>query len=197
MMACRNEDMFNLLTCDEVDIIPDGIGVVKVVEHVRKIKNVSRNTGVELVSFLLNELNNNNMNLFVYGAKKSVLNDFILLCDKKYPNIHIVGAFDGYENDPDTVRERIIHTDADSILVALGTPRQELFINSFFSCIDHGICIGVGGSIDVLSGNKSRAPAFFINHNLEWLYRICKEPKRIGRFIRNTCSFIMMGYLGL
>ena len=55
---------------------------------------------------------------------------------------------------------------------------------------DKGIFVGVGGSFDVLSGTKKRAPEFFIQHNLEWLYRITKEPSRLKRFYNNNIKFL-------
>lgn len=76
--------------------------------------------------------------------------------------------------------------------MALGTPRQELFINSFYDEIGKGICVGIGGSMDVLSGHVKRAPQFFLTHNLEWLYRITTEPKRMQRFIKGNIMFVFV-----
>ena len=79
---------------------------------------------------------------------------------------------------------------ADLVFVALGIPRQELLIDRYFPLAKKGIFVGVGGSFDVLSGMKQRAPQVFIDHNLEWLYRIVKEPKRMKRFYRSNIKFI-------
>ena len=76
------------------------------------------------------------------------------------------------------------------MFVALGAPQQELLIHKYFRSDRKGIYIGVGGSFDVLSGKKQRAPSFFIRHNLEWLYRITKEPKRIKRFWNSNVKFL-------
>ena len=74
--------------------------------------------------------------------------------------------------------------------VALGVPSQELFINDVYSRLNKGMFIGVGGSLDVLSGNKRRAPLFMRKINLEWLYRIVTDPKRIRRFYDNNIKFV-------
>ena len=78
----------------------------------------------------------------------------------------------------------------DIVLVALGMPAQEKLIYKHLKDFNKGIFVGVGGSLDVLSGTKERAPQFFIKHNLEWAYRIMKEPKRLKRFYNSHVKFI-------
>ena len=85
---------------------------------------------------------------------------------------------------------QITELDPDLVFVALGAPQQELLIHKYFRSDRKGIYIGVGGSFHVLSGKKQRAPSFFIRHNLEWLYRITKEPKRIKRFWNSNVKFL-------
>ena len=79
----------------------------------------------------------------------------------------------------------------DICLVALGIPEQELLINKYFNKFKKGIFIGVGGSFDVLSGHKKRAPKLMIKLHLEWLYRIIKEPKRFKRFWESNIKFML------
>ena len=86
--------------------------------------------------------------------------------------------------------EEIVKKEPDVILVALGTPHQELLIDKYYERASKGIFLGVGGSFDVLSGMKKRAPRIFIKCNMEWLYRIVSEPKRIGRFYKSNVRFI-------
>ena len=78
----------------------------------------------------------------------------------------------------------------DIVLVALGTPAQELLSHRYYRADRPGLYMGVGGSFDVLSGLKKRAPSFFIKFNLEWLYRITKEPKRLKRFWNSNVKFL-------
>ena len=78
----------------------------------------------------------------------------------------------------------------DICLIAMGIPMQEKLINKYFKNAKKGIYIGVGGSFDVLSGIKKRAPKLFIKLNLEWLYRIIKEPRRLKRFWNNNIKFL-------
>ena len=87
--------------------------------------------------------------------------------------------------------QKIVKLNPDICLVALGIPKQELLISKYIENAKKGIYIGVGGSFDVLSGVKKRAPKIFIKLNLEWLYRIIKEPKRIKRFWNNNVKFLI------
>ena len=74
-------------------------------------------------------------------------------------------------------------------MVALGIPAQELLISRHIQKLI-GDFYGVGGAFDVLSGMKKRAPEFFVKHNLEWLYRICSEPKRLKRFYKSNIRYL-------
>ena len=88
------------------------------------------------------------------------------------------------------VFDDIIDKKPDAVLVALGIPHQELLIYDNLDKFDKGIFVGVGGSFDVLSGMKKRAPKFFIKFHLEWLYRICREPKRMKRFFKSNVKYL-------
>ena len=87
--------------------------------------------------------------------------------------------------------DEIADEQQDIVLVAIGIPQQEILIYKNYERFEKGIFIGVGGSFDVLSGMKKRAPEFFVKCNLEWLYRIVKEPKRMKRFFVSNIKFII------
>ena len=110
---------------------------------------------------------------------------------KEYPNIKILEYSDGYIENKEEEMQKIVKLNPDICLVALGIPKQELLISKYIENAKKGIYIGVGGSFDVLSGVKKRAPKIFIKLNLEWLYRIIKEPKRIKRFWNNNVKFLI------
>ena len=84
----------------------------------------------------------------------------------------------------------IIKLEPDIVLVALGMGNQEKLIYKHIDKFKKGIFVGVGGTFDVLSGTKKRAPKVFQKLGLEWLYRIVKEPKRIKRFYDNNVKFM-------
>ena len=96
----------------------------------------------------------------------------------------------GYVENKEEEFQKTIKKEPDIVLVALGIPAQEKLMYKYFKDFKKGIFVGVGGSFDVLSGTKKRAPQIFIKTNTEWLYRILKEPKRIKRFWANNVKFI-------
>lgn len=170
-------------------IVPDGIGVAKAVKWKKKI-DCKRIAGIDLACHTLEFANEHSLSCYLFGAKPEVLKDVVNKIGKKYPAVKIVGFCDGYVKERENVRKNIIELKPDIVLVALGTPAQEKFINSFFNEIEKGLCIGIGGAFDVISGHTKRAPQFFTSHNLEWLYRIATQPSRLRRFWKGNICFI-------
>ena len=189
MIGAKNKEFNEILLRDDVSIVPDGIGVVKAGQFLGyPIKE--RVTGVEIAKSLLELADSKKKSIYLLGARKEVIAKFVDKISKEYPNIVITGYTDGYVKDKDAVFENIVKLEPDIVLVALGIPQQEMLIGKFYDQFDKGIFVGVGGSFDVLSGMKKRAPEIFIKLNLEWLYRICKEPKRLGRFVKSNVMFL-------
>ena len=146
--------------------------------------------GIDIAQQLLQFGNDTKKTIFLFGAKQEVLDALKQEIGKEYPDINILGMCNGYVEDKNKVFETIEELEPDIILVALGMPVQEKLIYESLDKFNKGIFVGVGGSFDVLSGTKKRAPEFFIKHNLEWLYRIAKEPSRIRRFYDNNIKFL-------
>ena len=96
----------------------------------------------------------------------------------------------GYDGDKDSIMKEIAILSPDLVLVGLGVPAQEFLIHRHLRDFTKGVLMGVGGSFDVLSGMKRRAPALFVKTNTEWLYRILREPSRLKRFWRSNVKFL-------
>jgi len=191
--ATKDEELNTMLLDKEVSLVPDGIAVVKACK-ILDIKVTERITGVDIAEYLLEELNKQKKSLYLFGAKKEVIETLVDKIKVEYPNIEILGYSDGYVEDRDKVFKKIVKLKPDVCLVALGIPYQEKIIYKYLNKFDKGIFVGVGGSFDVLSGTKKRAPKIFIKLNLEWLYRIACEPKRLKRFWDNNVKFIFKIY---
>ncbi len=189
MIGKENSEFDRVLKSKKTTIVPDGIGVVKAA-NILNYDVKERVTGVEIVQGLFRILNQEQKKLYLFGAKKEVVTQLVEKVKKDYPNIIISGYNDGYVEDKDSVFDEIANIQPDVVLVALGIPAQEMLIAKHYNRFEKGIFIGVGGSFDVLSGMKKRAPKIFIKLNLEWLYRILKEPNRFGRFYRSNVKFI-------
>lgn len=183
--ALENPDLEEIIINKNNVIIADGISIIKTAKYFNIDLN-NKIAGVELCEDLLKFAENTKLSTFIYGSKEEALN----LLKNKYSKISFVGLKNGYENSEEKMQEEILSLEPDLIIIALGVPRQEQFINSIYKYAKKGVFIGVGGSIDVISGYKKRAPKFFRKLNLEWLYRIIKEPKRIKRFIKNNIKLL-------
>lgn len=190
IIAEKDLELKKILDDDSVSLVPDGIAVVKASKWLNAAVK-ERITGVDIAEKLLSIANENKYSLYLYGAKKEVIKKLVDKISSKYQGIRILGASNGYAHDKDKIMKEIVKLKPDICMVALGIPMQEKIIYKYLSKFNKGIFIGVGGSFDVLSDSKKRAPKFFIKTNTEWLYRIVTEPKRLKRFWNNNIKFIL------
>lgn len=185
----KDKDLANLLNGATYQI-PDGIGIVYA-SKIKRGKIKSRITGIDSMEMLCELSNEKGYKIFLYGAKKEVVEKARDELRKKYSNIKIVGTMDGYEKDNTKICDAINKSKADIIFVALGSPKQELWIRDNMTKLCPKIYQGVGGSFDVFSGNIKRAPNWMQKSGLEWFYRLIKEPKRIFRQVK-LLNFLLL-----
>lgn len=184
-----DSEMEKLLLDEETTMAADAIGLVKGGKMIG-VHLPERIPGVELAQKLMEYGSEYHKSIFLLGAKQEVIDALCAMICDQYPNLTVCGAVNGYVPDKDAVFEDMKKLEPDIVLVALGMPAQEKLIYKHFRDFRKGIFVGVGGSFDVLSGMKQRAPEFFIKHNLEWFYRIAKEPSRIKRFYNGNVKFL-------
>ena len=189
MYGGNDIEVKKLLLDEKTTVVADGIGLVKAAKML-DIQIPERIPGIDIAQQLLEDGNEMGKSVYLFGAKQEVIEAMVDRINKEYPNLVVAGYTNGYVKDKDKVFETIKESGADIVLVALGMPAQEKLIYSHLEEFEKGIFVGVGGSFDVLSGIKKRAPEFFIKHNLEWLYRITKEPSRLKRFYDNNIKFL-------
>ncbi|WP_009632616.1 WecB/TagA/CpsF family glycosyltransferase [Synechocystis sp. PCC 7509] len=163
--------------------IPDGSGIVFYLQlHGKKIR---RCPGIELAEALLKTAGSNghNQRVFFYGGAPGVAASAAQAIKQKYEGINIVGAQHGFIQgaEIEELKKSLIALQPQLIFVGLGVPRQELWIAQNRSLCPQATWIGIGGSLDIWSGIKSRAPAILANNHLEWLYRLYQEPWRWRR----------------
>lgn len=189
MMASSDSELNDLLLDKLTTIVPDGIGIVKAARMV-KYDVAERIPGVDITEELFKLANKYNKKICILGSKQEVLDALKNVLNKKYPNLRIGAFINGYNKDKDKDMDKIAKDYPDIILIALGMGQQEKLAYKHINKFKKGIFVGVGGSLDVLSGLKKRAPKIFIRLNLEWLYRLCSEPTRFKRFYNNNVKFI-------
>ena len=153
---------------------PDGAGAVLGLKWIHGLHSQK----INMPSLSLEYANKKNIKTFIVGSTVDIHKIAIEKIKKKYPNLKLVGNSHGY-NPKESIINNIVLSRPALILVALGSPRQEMFAAELQEHIDFGLIIGCGGALDIISGNLKRAPTFMINNNLEWLYRIKQEPLRL------------------
>ena len=102
----------------------------------------------------------------------------------RFPGLVIAGTHDGYFKEDAPIAAEIKASGADMALVCLGAPKQELFMAKYGEATGCHLLMGLGGSMDIFAGVAQRAPEFYCKHNLEWFYRLIKNPSRFGRMMR-------------
>lgn len=189
MKSFDDEELKKLILDKDNILVPDGVAIVKSARILGYNVN-ERITGVDIAYKLLEYGNELKKSIYLFGAKQEVIDSMKEVIKNKYSNLKIVGSSNGYVSNKDKVFDEIKKLKPDIILVALGIPMQEKLIYKHLKDFDKGIFVGVGGSFDVISGHKKRAPKIFIKLNLEWLYRIICEPKRLKRFYQSNVKFM-------
>ncbi|MGO2181137.1 MAG: WecB/TagA/CpsF family glycosyltransferase [Pseudoalteromonas nigrifaciens] len=159
---------------------PDGIGVSYVMSKRSKTK-VARIPGCEFWEQLMISSVKQQVPVFLLGAKQETV---LQASDKlKALGVNVVGYKNGYftKEQQQSVIDEIVSSGAKIVSVALGSPRQELFIFECMKFAPDTFFMGVGGTYDVFTGNVKRAPKLFRSLNLEWLYRLLSQPSRLFR----------------
>ena len=164
-------------------VLPDGLGVVysaKIIGTPLK----ERVPGIDFASGLMAELAQTGGSVYLFGAKPSVAEKAAENIAAGFPGIVIAGTHDGYFDDDGDIIADINAKKPDFLMVCLGSPKQELWMRANAGKLDVGVMTGLGGCLDVFAGNVDRAPESMQKAGLEWLYRLYKEPKRIGRMAK-------------
>lgn len=175
-------------------IVPDGIGIIMAAKFLNTPLQ-ERIAGYDLMLKLLENAHKKKWKVFILGGTEEVNLQAFKVVEKRYPDINLVGRHHGYfEWENPYLRNEIIRLKPELVLVGLGFPRQENWIADNISFFDKGVFIGVGGSIDVLSGKIKRAPVFWQKMNIEWLYRLVKQPSRWKRMLELPKFVFMVFY---
>lgn len=169
-------------------VIPDGIGLVYA-SRIMGMPLKERVTGIDFLSAILGYLEETEQSIFFLGSKPGdgstpgIAEQAAVKIKEKYTNLKIAGIHHGYfkEADEEALVKKINESGADFLCAALGSPKQEKFVFQNRKQLKVKAAIGVGGSLDVWAGTLKRAPEFYRNHGLEWLYRFIQQPSRYKR----------------
>ena len=181
LYASENPEFTDVLNSADM-VVADGIGVVYGAKILGNPLS-ERVAGFDLVCRLFEPMAKMGKSVYLLGAKPGVAEMAAENLKKKYPGLIIAGTHDGYFKDDVSVIESINNASPDFLMVCLGFPKQEMWINNNADKLNAKLAIGAGGCLDVFAGTVQRAPEFYCNHGIEWLYRLIKQPSRFVRML--------------
>ncbi|MPR35963.1 WecB/TagA/CpsF family glycosyltransferase [Salmonirosea aquatica] len=183
-------------------VVADGVPLVWAIRAIYQRKQ-ERVTGLDFLPDLLDRACEEDLSVYFYGSTTDVLQATLHTCQQKFPSLKIAGTYSppfraltSEEEDLDV--KRIVDSGAQLVFVALGCPRQEVWISRMRHRIP-AVLLGIGGALPVLAGKFSRAPNWMQRFGLEWLFRLSQEPTRLFRryFTTNTLFvfYFLRGHL--
>lgn len=185
MLAAAAEDAELARILNSADLaVPDGAGVI-LASKIMGQKLPERVAGFDLITELFAELENEKHNFYFLGSKPGIVDKAAAELKKRHPNLNIAGYHHGYLDRElqEQVINEINEKEIDLLLVGMGVPLQERFLDKNLAELKVKAAITVGGSFDVIAGEVERAPIWMQKAGLEWLYRLIQEPSRFGRML--------------
>lgn len=164
-------------------VLPDGAGVILGAKLVRTPLK-EKVAGIDFAQNMLPVFAETGSRLYLLGSKPGIAELAAEKMRQKQPDLCICGLRDGYFQDEAEVVRAINEAKADAVYVCLGSPKQERFMHDHRGELNAKLLVGLGGTLDGIAGTVKRAPRWMIRLQLEWLYRLIKEPKRFKRMLR-------------
>lgn len=177
---CERDPGFCACLARGTFLAPDGEGIILGAKLAGSPMRHGKRAGVELGMTVARLCAETGEGLYLYGGREGVAE---LAADRlraQLPGLKIAGMANGYDTDPDDVARAIAESGAGAVLVCLGSPKQERWIEKNRAQLPALLC-ALGGSMDVYAGVVRRAPSGVIAAKCEWLWRLLRQPSRIGR----------------
>lgn len=177
MNAQKNDELFSALSSADL-VLADGVGIISAAKRIAT-PLPERVTGIDTAYSVIEKLAEVGGSVYLLGAKPGVAEKAAEKLTENLPSLRISGTHHGYFEDNEKILSDIKEKSPDLLAVCLGSPRQEIWVHRNKEKLTGvGAIICLGGALDVWSGTVKRAPEFFINMRLEWLWRMTREPKR-------------------
>ena len=174
--VCQNADL----------VIPDGVSIIHLIK-LKYNKWIKRITGNDLFEIVLSICEERPLRIAFVGGSDIVIKKLITKVHSNHPGCEIVAAispsydFETDEQENEKVLQQLVNSKPDVLFLALGNPRQELWLSKYMSQIGSKLNVGVGAVFDYYTGNKRRSPKFLQQLSLEWAWRILQEPRRLSK----------------
>lgn len=184
LMAAMEDPAYKKIMQEAELVVPDGTGLVWAAQKGGE-PVTERVAGFDLLHELMREGQSRHWKVYLLGSTPEVIQEAARRLTLQYPGTEIVGYRDGYfKPDQDLeVVEAIKAAAPDLLFVARGADTQEPWIGKYKQALGVPVMMGVGGSLDIISGKTKRAPVAFQKMRLEWLYRLLSEPTRFRRML--------------
>lgn len=184
VMAARTDAAFGQAVGRADLVLPDGVGIVWAA-RLLGTPVPERVPGIELMEALLDVAARRGYRVFFLGASDGVAEEAAVNVQRRYPGLEVVGTHHGYFSPAEetSVVALVEQAKPDLLFVALGAPRQELFIARHRAAWSVPVAMGVGGALDVLAGRVRRAPGWVQSVGMEWFYRFLQQPRRLPRLL--------------
>ena len=183
VMAAKKDAALRSALASADMVLADGVGVTKAAAMLGTPLK-ARVPGIDFASGVMARLAQRGGSVFLFGAKPGVGVEAAEKLKGRVPGPSGGGTADGYFTDDAPIVEEINAAGPDLLMVCLGSPKQELWMSAHAGRLNAGLMAGLGGSLDVFAGRVERAPEAWRRLGLEWLYRVIKEPKRLGRVMK-------------
>ncbi|MFV9996674.1 MAG: lipopolysaccharide N-acetylmannosaminouronosyltransferase [Arsenophonus endosymbiont of Dermacentor nuttalli] len=185
ILTAEQDPDLNTLLADAEYLYADGISIVRAIRHKYLSAKVSRIAGADLWEALMEIAGQKTVPVFLVGGKAEILKQTENKLRTQW-QVNIVGSQDGYfkPEQREKLFERIKASGAQIVTVAMGSPKQEIFIRDCRQIYPEALYMGIGGTYDVFTGRIKRAPKLWQQLGLEWLYRLLTQPNRIKRQIK-------------
>jgi len=155
-----------------------------------------RVSGIDLMHEIVKHSQEKKYRLYFLGAREEIVRKTVAIYKNKFPGLYVSGWHNGYFNsraDEKNVIEEIKNLKPDVLFVAMGSPKKEYWIRENLEYLQVPVCLGVGGSFDVIAGYVKRAPMWMQTCALEWFFRFLCEPRRMWkRYLFTNTAFIWM-----
>jgi N-acetylglucosaminyldiphosphoundecaprenol N-acetyl-beta-D-mannosaminyltransferase len=177
-------------------VVPDGMPLVWLLRLAGQ-RNSGRVYGPDLMLQLLERSVSQKFTHFLYGAAEPTLAELEAKLKARFPGLNIVGAFAPpfralTSAEEDKVVAAVNRVNPDIVWVGLSTPKQEIWMAEHRARLSARVLLGVGAAFDFHAGRRRQAPRWMQHSGLEWLFRMCQEPRRLGRrYLYNNPRFIL------
>ncbi len=194
-IECFNNKKLRKSVNEACIVTADGVPIAKAISWIYKI-NQDRVAGMDIMPDIISECESQQLSVFLFGSTEDILQKIKTKAKTRYPNLKIAGSLsppfaDFTEEQNNVFIEKINSSNADLVLVCLGCPKQEIWMNEHYSNINAGL-LGLGAAFSIFAEVSKRAPGWMQKNGLEWLWRLSQNPLRLfKRYLITNTMFLV------